>query len=90
MDPFSESSDGAIWSALESVHLKKQIEQLGRGLDSLVSEAGQNFSVGQRQLMCLARCVVNTVSCSHVFLSSVYHIFQDAQASSFFLAFCLS
>lgn len=40
------------------MHLKAAIADLPGGLDGLVTEGGSNFSLGQKQLICMARCVL--------------------------------
>lgn len=58
LDPFDEYSDNILWKALEDVELKNTMADLVGGLNSKMSEGGSNLSVGQRQLVCLARAIV--------------------------------
>ncbi|XP_063679350.1 ABC transporter C family member 10-like isoform X2 [Bolinopsis microptera] len=55
LDPSETVNDDEVWGALERVNMKQPVEDMDNGLDSLIEGSGDNFSVGQKQLLCLAR-----------------------------------
>ena len=54
LDPFSSYSDAAVWQSLDEVQLKGEFDDL----DSLIEEGGVNLSVGERQLVGIARVIL--------------------------------
>ncbi|GJJ75467.1 hypothetical protein EMPS_07825 [Entomortierella parvispora] len=59
LDPFDKWQDADIWRALESASLKDYVSSLPEGLNAPIENSGDSLSLGQRQLMSLARAMLN-------------------------------
>ncbi|XLU63251.1 hypothetical protein S245_022460, partial [Arachis hypogaea] len=58
LDPLEEYTDEQIWEALDKCQLGDEVRKKEGKLDSPVSENGENWSMGQRQLVCLGRVLL--------------------------------
>nr|CAI5818820.1 unnamed protein product [Callosobruchus analis] len=58
LDPFDAYDDATLWNALENVSIAVKLKGYIKDLNQEVNEGGSNFSVGQKQLICLARAII--------------------------------
>ncbi|NWH60925.1 MRP1 protein, partial [Geococcyx californianus] len=58
LDPLNQYTDADIWTALELTQLKNFVAELPDQLEYQCSDQGENLSTGQKQLVCLARALL--------------------------------
>ncbi|KAL8102154.1 ABC transporter C family member 3-like [Apium graveolens] len=58
LDPLEQYTDAQIWDTLDKCQLGDEVRKMERKLDSNVHQNGENWSMGQRQLICLGRVLL--------------------------------
>eukprot|EP00062_Callorhinchus_milii_P003159 gi/632940165/ref/XP_007885172.1/ PREDICTED: ATP-binding cassette sub-family C member 9-like isoform X2 [Callorhinchus milii] len=58
LDPESDHSDEELWEVLQIAQLDQFVSELPEKLDSFIAESSENLSMGQRQLLCIARALL--------------------------------
>lgn len=53
-----DATDEEIWRAIEIAQAKSFVSSMAEGIDSFVSQAGKNYSGGQKQRLAIARAIV--------------------------------
>ncbi|KAG7884553.1 hypothetical protein KL938_001680 [Ogataea parapolymorpha] len=88
LDPLAQYADAQLWRCLELAGLSDHVTKMAReqqvesGLDCMLSESGMNLSVGQRQLMCLARVLLRSQESRHESMSRAKILVLDEATSS--------
>lgn len=58
LNPLENIEDFKLWSVLRMVKLDKVISKMSDGLDTVIERGSEELSIGQKQLLCLARAIL--------------------------------